>query len=141
MKLLTSLITAASLFSGFAFAEDKSITVKCITGLRYDVTEIKLKVGDTLKLTFSNPDIMQHNLVIVQKGASAKVATAAMALGAAGMEKGFIPESDSIIAHSKLLNKDQKDELVVKFDKPGIYPYICTFPGHYVIMKGNIIVE
>jgi len=26
-------------------------------------------------------------------------------------------------------------------EKPGIYPYLCTFPGHWVLMKGEMIVK
>ena len=25
-------------------------------------------------------------------------------------------------------------------ERPGVYPYVCTFPGHWVIMSGNMIV-
>jgi azurin len=25
--------------------------------------------------------------------------------------------------------------------KPGDYPYICTFPGHWIIMKGVMVVK
>jgi azurin len=26
-------------------------------------------------------------------------------------------------------------------EKPGRYPYLCTFPGHWVVMKGVMIVR
>ena len=25
-------------------------------------------------------------------------------------------------------------------EEPGVYPYVCTFPGHWIIMKGNMVV-
>jgi len=25
--------------------------------------------------------------------------------------------------------------------KPGEYPYLCTFPGHWVIMRGVMVVK
>ena len=25
--------------------------------------------------------------------------------------------------------------------KTGIYPYLCTFPGHWVLMKGEMVVK
>jgi len=119
----------------------KEVAVKCIAGLKYDVTEIQAKAGEPLTIKFSNPDIMPHNFVIVKAGTEQKVAQAAMALGADGMKKGYIPESEDVIAHSKLLNKGQAEDVTVKFDKAGEYPFICTFPGHSVIMKGKIIVK
>jgi azurin len=26
-------------------------------------------------------------------------------------------------------------------DKPGRYPFLCTFPGHWMVMNGVMIVE
>jgi len=25
--------------------------------------------------------------------------------------------------------------------KPGIYPYLCTYPGHWQVMQGKLTVE
>ena len=25
--------------------------------------------------------------------------------------------------------------------EPGEYPYLCTFPGHWIIMKGTMVVK
>ena len=138
MKLITTLMTAVALSTGFVAAEEKAVTIKCIAGLKFDTTEIAVKVGDKLKITFSNPDVMPHNILIVKPGTDAKVGQAAMAMGAEGMAKGYIPVSEDIIAHSKLLNKDQQEVIEVTFDKEGVYPYICSFPGHSFMMKGVI---
>lgn len=123
------------------FANDNTVTVKCITGLKFDTTEITAKVGEKVLIKLENPDIMPHNLVIVKPGTSQTVATAAMGLGAEGMAKGYIPETEDIIAATKLLKTGEEDTIELTFDQPGTYPYICTFPGHYVIMKGTITVQ
>ncbi len=26
-------------------------------------------------------------------------------------------------------------------DAPGVYPYLCTFPGHWMVMRGELVVE
>ena len=55
-------------------------------------------------------------------------------------ETEYIPKTDDIIAHTKLLYFGQSE--VVKIDalEPGDYPYVCTFPGHFLNMKGVLTV-
>ena len=80
---------------------------------------------------------MNHNLVMVQPGAADEVGLAALAMGAKGFETGYVPESDKILFASKLL--ENKEEQVIEFiapEKPGDYQYVCTFPGHHVLMRG-----
>jgi azurin len=59
-----------------------------------------------------------------------------------GFAKGFIPDSPKILHKTKMLN--QGDSEVLRFTAPttkGKYPYICTFPGHWLVMKGEMVVE
>ena len=57
------------------------------------------------------------------------------------MQKGYIPESEDIFAHSKLIQPNQAE--VMEFTAPaaGTYDYLCTFPGHWILMKGVMTVE
>ena len=108
-----------------------------IEKMQYDVKEFTVKAGAKIKLTFHNPDNMPHNIVFVQPKAADRVGLAALQLGAQGFAKNFIPDSNEIIAHSQLV--DNGSEEVIEFtvpDKPGNYQYVCTFPGHYVLMRG-----
>ncbi len=58
-------------------------------------------------------------------------------MGAVGFEKGFIPETDKIIAHTKMLDHQQEEVLTFTApDKPGDYEFVCTFPGHHILMRG-----
>jgi uncharacterized cupredoxin-like copper-binding protein len=111
----------------------------------FTVASFKVKAGEPVKLIFDNPDAScAHNLVIVQPGSSDEVGMAAveMAKGTDGVAKGFIPQSDKIIAHTALINPGEQDILRFHAPKtPGTYPYICTFPGHWLVMKGEMIVE
>ena len=50
-------------------------------------------------------------------------------------KKGFIPKSSKILYHSCLLNQGEVQAMRFKApEKPGRYPYLCTFPGHWVVM-------
>ena len=110
--------------------------------MMYDVKELSVKAGKKVKLTFANPDFMPHNILLVNPGKAEEIATQAMALGAKGFDTGFIPENKDILWHSKLL--DHGKEQVIEFTaptKPGDYPYVCSFPGHYLIMRGVMHVK
>ncbi len=110
--------------------------------MRYDTPELTVKAGKKIKLTFANPDFMPHNIVLVNPGKADAVAMQAMTLGAKGFEMGFVPESKEIIWSSKLL--DNGKEQVIEFtapEKPGDYPYVCTFPGHHILMRGVLKVR
>jgi len=110
--------------------------------MQYDIKELTVKAGKKIKLTFANPDFMPHNIVLTQPGKRDTVAMAAMTLGAKGFELGFVPPSKDIIWASKLL--DHGKEEVIEFTaptKPGDYPYVCTFPGHHILMRGMLKVR
>jgi lysophospholipase L1-like esterase/azurin len=108
-----------------------------IEQLRFDVKSISLKAGNQVELTFVNPDALPHNLVVVKPGTADKVAAAAIAMGADGFKKEFIPKSSDILHHTKMLERRQTQVLKFKAPTtPGKYPFLCTFPGHDKVMRG-----
>jgi plastocyanin len=123
----------------------QTITIKTIPErLLYDLREFKVAPGAPVKLVFENPDVTPHNLLIVQPGAADEVGMAGneMAKTPDGFAKGFIPDSPKILHKTKMLN--QGDSETLRFTAPtskGKYPYICTFPGHWLVMKGEMVVE
>lgn len=123
----------------------KTIEIGCVPErLMYDRTRFAVKAGHPVKIIFKNPDATQHNLVFVEPGAVEEVGMAGneMAKDPKGLSKGFIPESDKILHHTKLLEPDTAEVLrFIAPTEPGTYPYLCTFPGHWIIMKGEMIVR
>ncbi|MDH4452268.1 MAG: GDSL-type esterase/lipase family protein [Verrucomicrobiota bacterium] len=123
----------------------QTLTIKTIPErLLYDLREFKVAPGAPVKLVFENPDVTPHNLLIVQPGAADEVGLAGneMAKTPDGFAKGFIPDSPKILHKTKMLNQGDRETL--RFTAPaakGKYPYICTFPGHWLVMKGEMIVE
>ncbi len=114
-----------------------------IEQMRYDRTEFTVSPGMNVRLVFKNPDSMDHNLIVVEPGAAAKVAiqAAKMETTGEGVEKQWIPESDSILFASDLLARGESQ--TIAFTAPaeeGRYDYICTFPGHWQLMRGVMIV-
>ena len=110
--------------------------------LMYDTKELTVKAGKKIKLTFANPDFMPHNILLVKPGKAEEVANLSLTLGAKGFDVGWVPESPEIIWASKLL--DHGKEQVIDFTAPatpGDYPYVCSFPGHHIIMRGLLKVR
>lgn len=111
--------------------------------MQYDKTELTVKAGQkvTLVLTHTGSmakSVMGHNFVLLKSGTSVSK-FAAKALSANDTE--YIPEGDEMIAYTKLIGGGESTS--VTFDAPaaGKYDYICTFPGHYALMKGILTVE
>jgi azurin len=82
---------------------------------------------------------MPHNVLILEPGASEKVGVAAdnMASLEDGYEKNFVPDLKEVLFFTPLVNSNQVFQLdFTAPDKPGDYPFICSFPGHWRMMKG-----
>ena len=123
----------------------QTITIKSVPErLLFDVREFTVKSGAPVKLIFENPDVTPHNLLVVQPGAADEVGMAGneMAKLPDGMAKGFIPDSPKILEKTRMLMQNESQTLRFKAPAaPGRYPYICTFPGHWLVMKGEMVVE
>ncbi|PCH75920.1 MAG: azurin [Flavobacteriaceae bacterium] len=111
--------------------------------MQYDKTILKVKEGARVVLTFKHTGtmpkkVMGHNFVLLKQGTDIP-SFAQLAMQAA--DKEYIPESDAIIVHTKIIGGGES--VTITFDAPakGTYDYICSFPGHYSIMKGKFIVE
>ena len=106
----------------------------------FDVEKIAVKKNQPIKLQFFNPDATPHNFVLVEPNSLEEIGLAAnsMASDPIAAKKGeFIPKNSKIIVHSRMLKQDENEVLRFKApSKAGEYPYLCTFPGHWTIMKG-----
>jgi len=110
----------------------------------YDRTEFTVTPGQPVSLVFNNPDATQHNLAICLPGSAEEIGMAGneMAKDPDGIKKDFIPPTDKILHHTKLLSPNTAETLRFTAPKePGDYPYLCTFPGHWVIMRGVMHVK
>ncbi len=116
--------------------------------MKYTKQQIAVQTGQPVKIVFMNPDATDHNLVIVRPGALEEVGMAAneMARDPKNANSDFIPKSKrKLILHAaKMIGPMRKTRVeVLRFiapEKPGIYPYVCTFPGHWVVMNGVMVV-
>lgn len=129
----------------FATVTDTRIYLKAIPSqLAFNVTTFTVKAGTTYDFVFENPDHMLHNIVITQPGKATEVGELSEKMASApdAMKRHFIPESDAILlATPQIPHGGKAEQKFTTPAKPGKYPYICTFPGHWRIMKGTMIVK
>lgn len=127
----------------------KVVNISCIPErMRYTIDQFAVLAGQPVKVVFSNPDATDHNLVFVRPGALEEVGMAAneMAKDPRFANSDFIPaDKRSVILQAAPMIGPTRKSLVhiLRFQaprEPGIYPFVCTFPGHWVIMKGVMVV-
>ncbi len=115
--------------------------------MKFTVEEIVASPGEEITVILVNnsklPAVaMSHNFVLIKKSADAKAFSMA---GAKFRDDGYIDPSkkDQIIAMTEMAGGGETVKVTFKAPKEaGSYPYVCTFPGHYIAgMKGMLIVK
>lgn len=147
--ILASILLLNAAF--FALAEKKAdheITISGNDTMQFDVKNFDVTAGNKVKIIFKNtgklPKIaMGHNLVLLKKGVTA-IAFGQKALGAGANAVNPLPDSlkGDVIANTKLLGPGEEE--IVSFTAPsekGAYEYVCTFPGHFAMMRGTMTVK
>jgi len=121
-----------------------NVTISSNDGMRFDVRKINVLAGQKVKLILNHTGkldkkIMGHNVVILKNG----VKSSAFAVKAASSkDNDYIPEGSSdVIAHTKMIGGGESAMIEFTAPKKGVYNYICSFPGHFAMMKGKLIVE
>lgn len=119
----------------------RKITIRAISGLQYDSVRFQVKPGQKVQLTLVNTDEMAHNLALVLPDERGSVVEAALQMGSSGEAKSFIPASEAVLAAIPVLKPDEQYTITFTApEKEGIYPYVCTYPGHGAVMYGAMYV-
>ena len=127
------------------FAEDKC--AQAIEGndqMQFNLSSMEFPasckaVKITLKHTGKLPiNAMGHNWVLVK---TADVNAVGMAGMSAGIDNDHVPQNDPrVLAATKLIGGGEETSVefdISKLDPKEKYTYICTFPGHFSVMKGE----
>ena len=108
--------------------------------MEYMTQAFTVKPSETIRLIMDNTatiEVMKHNIVILND-ASKVNEIGILALSA----PNYLPDHPAIIAATPLANIGSQTEVTFTApNKPGQYTYICTYPGHYTLMKGIMIVK
>ena len=126
---------------------DVKVTIEGNDTMQFDKKEFTVKEGQVVELTFKNVGTlpkaaMGHNISILEQGTV--VPTFAMDCVANAQTTGLpaSPEmQEKVIAHTNILGPGEEETVTFTAPTPGNYDYICTFTGHFALMKGVMTVE
>lgn len=123
--------------SGWGKGAYQEITMNSIPGLKYNISSFTVNPGAKIKLTFNNTDDMLHNVVITTPGDADEVGSAALNMGLNGERMNYVPATQKVLFHTLLLQPGKSESIYFTAPtKAGDYPYVCTYPGHYLVMRG-----
>ena len=91
-----------------------------------------------------NPDVVPHNWVLVQPGTLSLVGEMANRLIAdpEAFARQYIPQSEKVLCYTDIVDAGTDQTIYFRAPgEPGRYPFLCTFPGHWMVMNGVMIVE
>ncbi len=146
MRILTT--AGLLLFAGFAQAENCVIDLKSDDAMKFDQASvtvsascksIEIKLAHTGKMPVA---AMGHNVVITTTPDFMPVAQDGMK---AGLPANYLKAGDTrVITNTQFVGGGESTS--VKFDGAklkagGDYTFFCSFPGHWAIMKGKVVVE
>jgi len=118
-----------------------NISLKAVPGLQYDIARFKVKPGAKVRISLENADDMSHNLIITRPGRRLNVVNAAQQLAEKGPELNYNPKSQQVLWAIPVVSPGQvKTITFVAPAQTGVYPYVCTFPGHGFVMFGAMYV-
>jgi azurin len=116
--------------------------------MSYDREKIEAAPGAEVTIILQNDDDLPHNLVVCKPKADGTndkgldVAMAAWNLGEAGMKQNWLPTHDRILAHTAMVAPHESQTLTFTApEQEGLYPYVCTFPGHATVMNGTLSIH
>lgn len=129
-------------------SDDSNVARIALTGndlMQFNMSEIKVKAGQQVVVTLRHIgeqglEVMGHNFVLLKPGTD--LAQFAADSGAAGRDADWIPNNgEAVIAHTKMIGGGESTQVSFTAPEAGTYDFVCSFPGHYSLMKGKFIVE
>ena len=141
-------LIAGLLLAGTAQAETCTIDLAGDDAMKFDKTEVAVSASCatvTINLTHTGKlpvTAMGHNVVITAGGDVQAVGTAGMAAGAAA---NYVPAGDArVIAFTPVVGGGASTSATfpgTALKVGGDYAFFCSFPGHWAIMKGKLVVQ
>ena len=121
-----------------------ALTIEGNDQMQFNKNELKVPVGEPIELTLKHvgkmaKEVMGHNFVLLDKGVDFNAfATEA----STAKDNDYLPEDTSgVIVHTAMLGGGESETVTFTIHEAGTYDFLCSFPGHYAMMKGVLIAE
>jgi azurin len=145
---MRSLILSTLLLAAAAQADECSIDLKADDAMKFDKTEVTVSSAcPTITINLAHvgklpATAMGHNVVIAASGDVQALGTAGMSAGAAA---NYVPAGDArVLAHTPIVGGGASTSATFPgsaLKAGGDYTFFCSFPGHWAIMKGKLVVK
>jgi azurin len=112
--------------------------------LQFDFKTLRGKPGEAIEIRLRNPDVVPHNWVLIQPNSLEQVGLLSNRLvnDPDAFVHQYVPKSDRVICYTDIVEPSSEFSIFFKLpSEPGRYPYLCTFPGHWMVMNGEFVVE
>jgi plastocyanin len=142
LSLLTGLVAGVGMEA--CAAESETILVRTMQAqMKFDQAEIAVEPGAKIKLVLENIDDLPHNIVFFKPGTDVvAVSNKQMEKPEEALKRNWLPDDPRVWLNSRMLNPKEKQELEFTAPtEPGVYPYMCSFPGHVLTMQGKLVVQ
>ncbi len=113
--------------------------------MQYTVTAMTAAAGESLKVVFTNvgtlpKEAMGHNWILLKAGTDV-MAFATDSMMAKDTDYIAPKHKDKVIAFVGVQGPKKSGEVTFTAPAAGVYHYVCSFPGHFMIMKGTLTVK
>lgn len=112
--------------------------------MRYDRTRLVVEAGKPFEIVLQNDDFMAHNLAVVKPGTRAAVGALSAVMSPTALDaqgRAFVPATGDVLAAMPLVEPARRASLkVAAIADEGQYEYVCTVPGHAMLMWGTLVV-
>ena len=139
------------IFVGLLFTSSiQALTKVSISGndlMKFSLQEFEVQAGKPVELKFTNegklPKIaMGHNLVILKEGISAIAFGGKLCRPVPMLPMLYLILSKMMLLLHPIAWAWRIGGIKVQSTfKPGMYQFVCTFPGHYAMMRGIMVVK
>ena len=137
-----------ALAAGPLYAADCAVTVEGNDAMQYNTKSIEVPASCkdftvTLKHVGKLPKAsMGHNWVLSKAADESAITADAIKAGAAA---DYLKADDArVIAHTKMIGGGESDSVTFPVSKLAAgesYVFFCSFPGHFALMKGTLVVK
>jgi azurin len=100
--------------------------------------------GEAIQIKLENVDVVPHNWVLIEPGRLSVVGDLVNRLIASpdAYARHYIPDSPDVLAYTDIVPAGASQSIYFHAPtKPGRYPFLCTFPGHWMVMNGVMVVD
>jgi len=119
-------------------APPKEVQIQADDKMRYDVTAFEVQRGQKVAVTLKNVGTtpkfsMGHNFLLLDKTVNEQNVLPFLDTASTEAAHDYVPPgAKQVLAHTKLLGPGESDTVTFTAPfVPGVYLYLCSFPGHY----------